>query len=53
MDASGGPEWELHVAESPMDLWRVNGLEAPKAGSEGEKQWIRENKARPYAVEKL
>lgn len=40
-------EWELHLAETDFDLWRVQGLQPPKAGSAGDQQWNRENKTRP------
>lgn len=41
-------EWELHLAETDFDLWRVQGLQPPKARSVGDQQWNRENKTRPY-----
>jgi 4-oxalocrotonate tautomerase family enzyme len=43
-----GLEWELHIDETPIDLWRVQGLPAPPFGSEAEKQWVSDNKATPY-----
>jgi 4-oxalocrotonate tautomerase family enzyme len=43
-----GFEWELHIDETPIDLWRVQGLPAPPFGSEAEKQWVSDNKATPY-----
>jgi len=43
-----GLEWELHIDETPIDLWRVQGLPAPPFGSEAEKQWVTDNKPTPY-----
>jgi hypothetical protein len=43
-----GLEWELHIDETPIDLWRVQGLPAPPFGSEAEKQWAADNKPTPY-----
>jgi hypothetical protein len=31
-----GLDWELHIDETPIDLWRVQGLPAPEYGSEAE-----------------
>jgi hypothetical protein len=46
-------QWELHIYETPRDLWRVQGLDAPALGSEAEKEWVRLNKAVPYEAQKL
>lgn len=43
-----GLDWELHIDETPIDLWRVQGLPAPEYGSEAEKKWIADNKPTPY-----
>ena len=40
--------WEHHIAETPRDLWRVNGLDAPPSNSEAEAMWTRENKPLPW-----
>ena len=45
-----GFRWELHIDETPLDLWRVNGITAPPAESEAEKEWARVNAAVPYAT---
>jgi hypothetical protein len=41
-------EWELHIAETPRDLWRINGIDPPPSNSEAEKTWKEQNKALPY-----
>jgi 4-oxalocrotonate tautomerase family enzyme len=43
-----GFRWELHIDETPLELWRVNGIEPPPAESEAEKEWARLNHAFPY-----
>ena len=42
-----GFEWELHVDETPFDLWTVQGIRPPRAGTEDEKRWIFENRPSP------
>ncbi|RHZ62614.1 hypothetical protein CDV55_104410 [Aspergillus turcosus] len=39
-----GIHWEYFVMEVPRDLWKINGLVPPAAGSEEEKIWVRENR---------
>ncbi|KAJ5170935.1 Tautomerase [Penicillium coprophilum] len=38
-------EWEYWVTEVSRDLWKINGLVPPQPGSEGEKKWVKLNKA--------
>jgi 4-oxalocrotonate tautomerase family enzyme len=45
-----GFDWEIHVDETPMDLWRVHGLVPPPAESDVEKLWAKENRPVPYGV---
>ncbi|EXJ67680.1 uncharacterized protein A1O5_09026 [Cladophialophora psammophila CBS 110553] len=45
-------EWELHIYETPRDLWRTQGLDPPPPFSEEEKMWAEKNKAIAYEVEK-
>lgn len=45
-----GFDWEIHLDETPMDLWRVQGLIPPAAYSDAEKLWAKENRAIPYEV---
>jgi len=41
-------DWELHIYETPRDLWRVQGIDPPPSFSDAEKLWVHENKAIPY-----
>lgn len=41
-------KWEIHIAETSRDLWRLDGLPAPLAKSEEERIWARENRAVKY-----
>ncbi|GAB6919834.1 tautomerase family protein [Rhodococcus erythropolis] len=43
-----GFRWEFHVDETPIELWRVNGLKPPPAESEAEKLWALHNAPLPY-----
>jgi len=43
-------EWEHHIYETPRDLWRVAGLDAPPQDSEAEKMWVEKNFPVPYEV---
>lgn len=38
-----GLDWEYFVTESPRDLWKINGMYPPAAGSEEEKAWFEAN----------
>ncbi|KAF2787553.1 hypothetical protein K505DRAFT_257453, partial [Melanomma pulvis-pyrius CBS 109.77] len=41
--------WELVIEETSLELWRMNGLVPPPAGSEQEKEWARLNRpVKPY-----
>ncbi|KAI1702475.1 putative oxalocrotonate tautomerase enzyme domain-containing protein [Ditylenchus destructor] len=43
-----GLDWEVAIEIVDRNLWRENGLVPPLSASEGEKEWIRRNKAVPY-----
>ncbi|KAI1717708.1 putative oxalocrotonate tautomerase enzyme domain-containing protein [Ditylenchus destructor] len=43
-----GLDWEVAIEIVDRNLWRENGLIPPLTGSEGEKEWIRLDKAVPY-----
>ncbi len=43
-----GYDWEIHIDETPMDLWRTQGIEPPKGESVEEKLWAKENRAIPW-----
>ncbi|MEW2121183.1 tautomerase family protein [Streptomyces sp. NPDC005474] len=45
-----GFDWEIHIDETPMDLWRVQGLTPPPAESDTEKLWAKENRPVPYEI---
>ena len=45
-----GYDWEIHIDETPMDLWRTQGLVPPPAESDMEKLWAKENRPVPYDV---
>ncbi|RYO42797.1 hypothetical protein AA0111_g705 [Alternaria arborescens] len=41
-------DWEMHISETPRDLWRVQGIDPPPTDSEAEKSWKAKNYAHPY-----
>jgi phenylpyruvate tautomerase PptA (4-oxalocrotonate tautomerase family) len=43
-----GLRTEIHIDETAIDLWRVNGLKPPPPFSDAEKQWAIDNAASPY-----
>ncbi|KAI1710003.1 putative oxalocrotonate tautomerase enzyme domain-containing protein [Ditylenchus destructor] len=43
-----GLDWEVAFEILDRNLCRTNGLPLPLSGSEGEKLWVRVNKAVPY-----
>jgi phenylpyruvate tautomerase PptA (4-oxalocrotonate tautomerase family) len=46
--AARGLRTEIHIDETAIDLWRVNGLKPPPPFSEAEKQWAIDNAPSPY-----
>jgi phenylpyruvate tautomerase PptA (4-oxalocrotonate tautomerase family) len=36
--------WEVHVDDTPRELWSVDGRKPPAEGSEEEQRWARENR---------
>ncbi|MCP9626543.1 tautomerase family protein [Rhodopseudomonas palustris] len=44
-----GLDWEIHIDETPFDLWQVQGIAPPPANSEMEKVWVQENRPVPYS----
>lgn len=46
-----GLDWEIHIDETPIDLWRTQGLVPPPAESEHEKRWADDNAASPWQGE--
>ena len=45
-----GRDWEIHIDETPLDLWRTQGLVPPPAFSDMEKLWAKENRPIPYEL---
>jgi phenylpyruvate tautomerase PptA (4-oxalocrotonate tautomerase family) len=45
-----GFDWEVHIDETPMDLWRIQGVVPPPPGSEAERLWAQQNKPIPYEL---
>lgn len=43
--AGRGFDWEMHVDETPFDLWTIQGHFPPREGTEDEKRWMAENRA--------
>ena len=43
--ADRGFDWEMHVDETPFDLWTIQGHFPPREGTEDEKRWMAENRA--------
>lgn len=39
-----GLRWELHIDETPFELWTLNGLNPPPPGSPAESRWRAENR---------
>lgn len=48
LDRNPGLHWEFHVDETSEDLWIINGIVPPPAGSDAEKRWARQNSVSPY-----
>jgi phenylpyruvate tautomerase PptA (4-oxalocrotonate tautomerase family) len=42
--ADRGLRSEVHIDNTPRELWSINGLKPPAEGSEEEKRWALENK---------
>ncbi len=48
VDEHEGVHWEFHVDETSEELWMINGLVPPPAGSDAEREWARTNTASVY-----
>jgi phenylpyruvate tautomerase PptA (4-oxalocrotonate tautomerase family) len=44
-----GLDWEIHIDETPRELWTVNGLTPPPTESDEERRWAEENRPSPPA----
>ncbi|MER6817439.1 tautomerase family protein [Spirillospora sp. NPDC000708] len=48
LEQNAGLHWEFHVDETSEDLWMINGIAPPPAGSDAEKLWAENNVASRY-----
>jgi phenylpyruvate tautomerase PptA (4-oxalocrotonate tautomerase family) len=48
-----GFDWEIHIDETPMDLWRTQGVIPPAGESDMERLWAKENRPIPYDYDTL
>ncbi|MDM0091669.1 MULTISPECIES: tautomerase family protein [unclassified Variovorax] len=46
-----GYNYELHVGETPRELWLIDGIHPPKPDTVAEKRWRLENRASPFEPE--
>ena len=46
-----GRDWEIHIDETPFDLWQIQGMPAPPPNSEYEKLWLEQNQPVPYPIQ--
>jgi len=44
-----GYRWEVHIDETPIDFWTVQGMRPPAPDSEAEKHWVKEDRPSAYA----
>lgn len=42
-----GLDWELHIDETPVDYWSINGHFPPPPGSDDDQRWRAENRPSP------
>jgi len=45
--ADRGLDWELHIDETPMNMWSVQGYYPPQMGTVDGDRWTAENKPSP------
>lgn len=48
LERKAGLHWEFHVDETSDDLWMINGIAPPPAGSDAERLWAESNAVSPY-----
>ena len=46
-----GLRWEYHIDETSYELWSIQGIRPPLAGTEDEKRWVAENRPSPLTTE--
>ncbi|WP_433556090.1 tautomerase family protein [Pseudonocardia xinjiangensis] len=39
-----GLDWEIHIDETPKELWTINGVTPPPEDSDEERRWAEENR---------
>jgi phenylpyruvate tautomerase PptA (4-oxalocrotonate tautomerase family) len=44
-----GYRWEIHIDETPIDFWTIQGTKPPDPGSEAEKRWAKEDRPSAHA----
>src|SRR4029077_8023115 len=37
-----GYRWEIHIDETPIDFWTIEGMKPPEGGSDAERRWAEE-----------
>ncbi|HEX6353135.1 tautomerase family protein [Actinophytocola sp.] len=47
LERHAGLHWEFHIDETSADLWMINGIAPPPAGSDTEKLWAENNSVSP------
>jgi phenylpyruvate tautomerase PptA (4-oxalocrotonate tautomerase family) len=43
-----GYDWEIHIDETPRELWSIQGIKPPEANSDAEKDWKEANRPFPF-----
>ena len=43
-----GYRWEVHIDETPIDFWTIQGMKPPDPNSEAEKHWVKEDRPSAY-----
>lgn len=44
-----GYRWEVHIDETPIDFWTIQGMKPPDPDSEAEKHWVKEDRPSAYS----
>lgn len=50
--ADNGYDWEYSIEETRRDLWKIQGLVPPMPRSEAELEWVKNNRATEFELEK-
>ncbi|WP_233838567.1 tautomerase family protein [Paraburkholderia sp. ZP32-5] len=46
-----GYHYELHIGETPRELWLIDGIHPPRANTAAEQRWKSENQPSPFGPE--